>query len=111
MNLNTGQVIARGKATKIPVPEAVVNQVEQMAWKQGIRDNEFCNKTGVNVNSDWIAGVDCQPIADEDDPSFDDSDEEHIPEEEDDVDCDEMDSVLCDEHGHDHEDDLQEPRT
>ena len=60
MNLNTGEKIARGKATPTPLSVVVKSQVEAMARRQGITSIKFTNKAGVALpNQDWTAGVDC----------------------------------------------------
>ena len=59
MNLNTGQVITRGKVTPVPMTNEVKKKVEQMAIQQGITAVKFTNDRGVELpNVDWIAGVD-----------------------------------------------------
>ena len=44
MNLNTGKKTSRKMVTVIPVTSSVINKVEELAKKQGIKEIKFYNK-------------------------------------------------------------------
>ena len=81
MNLNTGKKTTRiGRIKVSPMTDQVINRVEALAHKQGIKELKMQNgdKT-VFCPTDWLAGVDYDPEendSDDDDDNYKFNDEE-----------------------------------
>ena len=59
MDLNTGRKVTRRTVTQLPITPSVIQAVETMAKKQGMKDLKITNRNGVPLYpADWIAGVD-----------------------------------------------------
>jgi hypothetical protein len=79
MDLNSGQLISRNIVHEIPVTDAVIKAVENMAYQQGFKSLKFKNRNGgIYHDADWIAGVDYD---DPDDIENENEDEEYDNEE------------------------------
>ena len=60
MNLRTGKLVTRRNAKTIPLPDTIIDRVEELATKDGIKRVKFMNlRAGTRlVPLDWTAGVD-----------------------------------------------------
>lgn len=107
LNLATGQVITRPKVRKLPITELIIDAVEQLADRDGIKSMKFSTADGLPFeNPAWIAGVDdddesetSKNNSDDDESSGSDTDSEIDSIDDDvvsDVDPDEMDPELID---------------
>ena len=90
MDLNTGQLITRSRATEIPVTNIVIDAVNAMGTKQGFKSLKFRNRHGIIFyDTDWIAGVDYEENQNDDDTEDEeDEDYTHIEHEDDNEDKD-----------------------
>jgi hypothetical protein len=79
MDLNSGQLISRNIVHEIPVTNAVIKAVENMAYQQSFKSLKFKNCNGVIYHyADWIAGVDYDDPDNYDDPhDIENEDEEY----------------------------------
>jgi hypothetical protein len=78
MDLNSGQLISRNIVHEIPVTDAVIKAVENMAYHQGFKSLKFKNRNGVIYHdADWIAGVDYDNPDDYDPNDIENEDEEY----------------------------------
>ena len=59
------------------MPQAIINHVEDMAAKDGVKSVKFKNRANAIYDNDWIAGVDYEHR--EDDEDNEDGEEEYIP--------------------------------
>ena len=63
MNLSTGLTLTQSLIANTPSTQFAKNAVEAVAIKQGHTCLKFTNKKGIGLgNSDWITGVDCNNL-------------------------------------------------
>ena len=91
MNLETGEVITRGRIWELPITSLVIRAVEEMAYNQGIKSLKITGKNKVPLlPANWVAGVehdqDLEDGEDEDympmDDEINDTDDDEFDEEE-----------------------------
>jgi hypothetical protein len=104
MDLYTGKKATRGFVTQLPVTRSVIQQVDALGARQGIKSFKVQSKTGIHLYpANWTAGVDYS-VDDEDDleldPDFEN--EEELEEEDLEVD-DEIDEQEVEALGADDE--------
>ena len=81
MHVQTGQLLTRTKVTRVPMTKAIIDDVERLAKRQGMRKS-FKIQTREEsqlVPADWIAGVDHDLYAPEAEDDDDDPDYEEMP--------------------------------
>ena len=63
LNLRTGKIITRQKFYEIPITQAVINRVEELAKKDGIKPVlTFQDRKGQVLMADLITGVEIDPL-------------------------------------------------
>ena len=61
MNINTERKTTRPRVWELPVTDLIIQRIEELAAKDGIRSLKLTNRNKTIVYpSDWIAGVDYQ---------------------------------------------------
>ena len=84
MDIASGRVITRPRVIEIPITQVVIDAVEKIATKQGIKTLKMVNRNGQHLPlADHIAGVvaevnppDDNSDADEEDEDFEDPENE-----------------------------------
>ena len=100
MNLETGELITRGRIWEVPITSLVIRAVEEMAYNQGIKSLKVTGKNKVPLlPANWVAGVD------HDQDLEDGEDEDYMPME-DDLNDDDNDDMNADNIEQDEIDDL-----
>ena len=61
LNSNTSKAVTGPCFAMLPMTNAVRDRIEELAARDGVTEIEFCNGKSVScsLQSDWIAGVDC----------------------------------------------------
>ena len=68
VDLKPGKEIAQGHATLVPLTDTVKRMVKAMPVSQGIQELKFTNEHDATLaHHDWITGVDCGAIDNEED--------------------------------------------
>jgi hypothetical protein len=72
MDLNSGQSITGNIIHEIPVTNAIIKAVKNMAYMEGYKSLKFYNRNGVIYrDANWIEGVDYDEIENEDEDNDD----------------------------------------
>jgi hypothetical protein len=83
LNLATGQIIVRPKIRELPVTDMIIDAVEQLADRDGIKTMKFSTVDGMPFEDPaWIAGVDENENSDDsegEDDEDDGDDDESVP--------------------------------
>ena len=106
LDLNSGRETVRdGRMTVLPVTNVVINAVEKLAEKQGIKSLKIQNQNKtIFYPAEWIAGVDYDPETtdeEETDKNYNNNDNENDDEEQQNEDDASADSELDDEEQYD----------
>ena len=71
LNLATRQVIVRPKVRELPITDLIIDAVNQMATKDGIKSMKFSTIDGLPFEDPaWIAGADSEESNNDDDKSY-----------------------------------------
>ena len=114
-DLTTDELVTRHKVTPLPVPNHVIEAVNNIAAKQGHKGLKIQAKDGtVLYDSTWTAGVDYESDDEDYDPEEEDFDSDAEDSDIEDDDCSttdsESDSDSSDDESRDIQEDIQEAR-